>query len=183
MSAPEPAPERRTVAWLDGLARLNSLAAGLLFAGLTAVVFLQVLTRFVFHLPFIWSEEVARFLFFWVVLLGSAMSVRTRRHFVIDVTLGRTERWGRRGRTLARVVPDLFVFGFCVFLLVQSAGYVETGLLRTATNSRLNMAVVYAAIPVFAALSIVYAAANIVLDVARPDRGAGGAVGRAPGAE
>lgn len=149
--------------WLHWLSRLNSLLAAVLFAGLTAVVALQVLTRFVLHVPFIWSEEVARFLFFWVVLLGSAMSVRTRRHFVIDVTLGRTDRLGRLGRTVTRVTPDLCVIGFSLFLLVQGLGYVEVGLLRTATNSRLSMALVYAAIPVFAALSVIYSLGNLVL--------------------
>lgn len=172
-----------TSGWLHGLARLNSVVAAVLFAGLTAVVALQVLTRFVLHVPFIWSEEVARFLFFWVVLLGSAMSVRSRRHFVIDITMGRTERWGRVGRVLASAVPDLFVIGFCVFLLVQGVGYVGTGLLRTATNSGLNMALVYGAIPVFAALSILYSAGNVVLDLTDPDRAAGAGPQRSPGAE
>lgn len=172
-----------TGGWLHALARLNSAVAAVLFAGLTAVVALQVLTRFVLHVPFIWSEEVARFLFFWVVLLGSAMSVRSRRHFVIDITMGRTERWGRAARVLASAVPDLFVIGFCMFLLVQGVGYVETGLLRTATNSGLNMALVYGAIPVFSALSILYSAANIVADLKDPDRRAGAGPRRSPGAE
>ena len=68
------------------LVGVNRVIATVLFALLTGVVALQVLTRFVLHAPIIWSEEVARFLFFWVVLLGAAMSVKDRRHFVIDVT-------------------------------------------------------------------------------------------------
>ena len=65
--------------------RLNGLVAVLLFAALTAVVGLQVVNRLALHLPIIWSEEAARFLFFWVVLLGAAIGVRQRRHFVLDV--------------------------------------------------------------------------------------------------
>jgi TRAP-type C4-dicarboxylate transport system permease small subunit len=161
----------RPPGWLDRLAGLNSVVAAILFAGLTAVVALQVLTRFVLHVPFIWSEEVARFLFFWVVLLGSAMSVRSRRHFVLDIGLDRSDAEPGPGRVALDMVPDLCVLGFSVFLLWQGIGYSGTGLLRTATNSRLNMALVYGAIPVFAALSILYAAANLVLD----------RVGRLPG--
>jgi TRAP-type C4-dicarboxylate transport system permease small subunit len=142
--------------------KLNGLVAVPLFAALTAVVALQVLNRLVLHLPLIWSEEVARFLFFWVVLLGAAMSVRTRRHFVIDLPMGRRAA----GRTVPRLVldllPDVCVLGFGVFLLVQGIGYAEVGLFRTATNSEINMAVVYAAIPVFAALTIVYAGLNVL---------------------
>lgn len=142
-----------------------------LFAALTIIVGLQVLTRFVLHLPFIWSEEAARFLFFWVALLGAAMSVRTRRHFVVDVTGGRAARLGPTGRLIVAVVPDLCVLGFSVLLLIQGLGYTSAGSFRTATNSGLNMALVYAAIPVFAGLSVIYAGSNLVRDILEARRG------------
>lgn len=154
----------------EGLAAVNGLVAVALFSGLTLVVALQVFTRFVLHAPFIWSEELARFLFFWVVLLGSSLSVRQRRHFVIDVTTGGTllpERGPRTrspGRFLLDLIPDLCVLGFSVLLFVQGIGYAEVGLLRVGPNSQVNMAVVYAAIPVFAALSVLYSLGHLVTD-------------------
>lgn len=152
------------------LATLNGVLAVVLFAALTVVVALQVFTRFVLQAPLIWSEELARFLFFWVVMLGSALSVRHRRHFVIDVTMGRTgaKGWGQGGegrrRFLVDRIPDLCILAFSVLLLVQGLGYVEVGLLRVAPNSQVNMALVYAAIPVFAGLSIVYSLAHLIVD-------------------
>jgi TRAP-type C4-dicarboxylate transport system permease small subunit len=122
---------------------------------------LQVLTRFVLHMPMIWSEEVARFLFFWVALLGAAMSVKKRRHFVIDVTTRGMLR-GRKGRLLFDVVPDLCVVVFSLFLAVQGSAYAREGALRVATNSHISMTLVYAAIPVFAALSVAYGATNLL---------------------
>jgi TRAP-type C4-dicarboxylate transport system permease small subunit len=157
--------------YVNGLAAANRILAVVLFGALTVVVALQVFTRFVLHMPFIWSEEVARFLFFWVVLLGAALSVKTRRHFVIDVTMGRAGKLGRRGRFLFDIIPDLCIVGFSVFLLVQGIGYTHSGLFRTATNSDINMALVYGAIPVFAALSVVYTIANLLLDYAAFVRG------------
>jgi TRAP-type C4-dicarboxylate transport system permease small subunit len=139
--------------------------ASVLFAALTIVVAIQVLTRFVLHVPVIWSEEVARFLFFWVALLGAAMSVRTRRHFVIDVTMGRAGGLPRLLRRLIAVFPDICVLAFSIFLAVQGVGYARAGLFRTATNSGINMVVVYGAIPVFAALSVIYAATNLARDI------------------
>lgn len=145
--------------------RLNGLIAVLVFAALTAVVSLQVLNRLVLHWPIIWSEEAARFLFLWVVMLGAAISVRRRRHFVLDLTRGGHRRTvGRRSLTIA-LFPDACVLGFSVFLLLEGIGYMRTGLFRTATNSGVNMALVYAAIPTFAALSIAYSAANLLADV------------------
>lgn len=148
----------------DRLLRANGIVAVVVFVALTAVVTLQVVNRLVLHQPFIWSEEIGRFLFFWVVLLGAAISVRRRRHFVLDVT---PRRW--RGGTgplhvLFDLFPQLSVLGFAVFLLVQGIGYARAGLFRTATNSGVNMSLVYTAIPVFAALTIVYSALNLLAD-------------------
>jgi TRAP-type C4-dicarboxylate transport system permease small subunit len=140
-----------------------------------------VLTRFVLHLPFIWSEEAARFLFFWVALLGAAMSVRARRHFVLDVT-GVAARSDRKIGP-ADLVPDACVLAFSLLLLVEGIGYVGVGLLRTASNSQVNMGLVYAAIPVFAGLSALYAAGNLAGDVAALSRGESAAPFPPAGAE
>lgn len=162
--------------------RVNGFVAVVLFAALTAVVGLQVANRLVLHLPLIWSEEAARFLFFWVVLLGAAMSVRRRRHFVLDVT---PRRWRRRTGVLAVLLdafPDTCVLGFGVFLLAQGIGYTRAGSFRTASNSGINMAAVYAAIPLFAALAIGYSAANLLAD-ARTRRAGQPSDRRPPAAE
>lgn len=164
VSAPVGSIERR--GWTERLSAVNAAVASVLFAGLTIVVALQVLTRFVLHLPFLWSEEVARFLFFWVVMLGAAMGVKARRHFVVDVTMGRTARLGRIGRFLFDIVPDLCVLGFSIFLLILGIDYTRSGVLRTATHSGVNMSLVYAAIAVFAGLSILYSATSLLRDVA-----------------
>jgi TRAP-type C4-dicarboxylate transport system permease small subunit len=123
-----------------------------------------VANRLVLHLPLIWSEEAARFLFFWVVLLGAAVSVRRRRHFVLDV-LPRTWLAGSRTRRfLLDAFPDACVLAFTVFLVAQGIVYVRAGAFRTASNSGVNMAFVYLAIPVFAALGAVYSALNLLSD-------------------
>ncbi|MEX2284199.1 MAG: TRAP transporter small permease [Gemmatimonadota bacterium] len=157
--------------FLNKLVAVNGAIATVLFGALTVIVSLQVLTRFVLHMPFIWSEELARFLFFWVVLLGAAMSVKNRRHFVIDVTMGRVDTWSPTLRFGFSAIPHLCILAFAALLFVQGIGYTKIGLLRTATNSRLNMALVYAAIPTFAALTFIYALGNLLLDYRTHVRG------------
>jgi TRAP-type C4-dicarboxylate transport system permease small subunit len=157
--------------FLKALLKVNGAIAVVLFAALTLVVSLQVLTRFVLHLPFIWSEELSRFLFFWVVMLGAAMSVKNRRHFVIDVTMGRIDTWSPNLRFLLNAFPHLCILAFAALLFVQGIGYTRIGLLRTATNSQVNMGLVYLAIPVFAALTFLYALGNLLLDYSAHRRG------------
>lgn len=167
-------PPRWVRSGLAGLTAANRALATILFVLLTVVVALQVFTRFVLHVPMIWSEEVARFLFFWVVLLGAAMSVRDRRHFVIDVTAG-PARAGGGGlrRFLFDVIPDLCVLAFSALLLLEGLRYTDVGRFRIGTNSQVTMAFVYAAIPVFAVLSALYAAGSLLVDWAAFVQGRG----------
>ncbi len=144
--------------------RINRYVAVVVFALLTSVVGLQVLDRLVLHRSYIWSEEVARFLFFWVVMLGAAMSVHFRRHFTIDLFDRRHRiRVGALAFALD-LVPHISVCAFSVFLVWQSLEYVQAGLFRTSTNASINMGAVYAAIPVFAVLSALYSARHVVTD-------------------
>lgn len=148
----------------DRLLGANGVVAVLVFVALTAVVTLQVVNRLVLHQPFIWSEEIGRFLFFWVVLLGAAISVRRRRHFVLDVMPRRRRPGTGVLHFLFDIFPQVCVLGFAVFLLVQSIEYTRAGMLRKATNSGVNMSAVYTAIPVFATLALIYSALNLFSD-------------------
>lgn len=58
-------------------------------ASVTAVVFLQVISRYVFHHPFDWPEELARYLFVWVTLLGAALAASRGAHFSIEALVQR----------------------------------------------------------------------------------------------
>lgn len=49
-------------------------------------VSLQIFSRFTDLLPhYIWTEELARFMFVWMVMLGAALGVREKAHFDVDL--------------------------------------------------------------------------------------------------
>jgi len=72
--------------------RVVEAACAVLMAAITAAVFFQVLTRYVFRHPFVWPEELARYLFVWVALLGAALGVERGVHFSIDLFTARLPR-------------------------------------------------------------------------------------------
>lgn len=148
------------------LLKVQNFLGVILFVGLTIVVTLQIFTRFVLHTPFIWSEEVARFLFFWVALTGASVSVRLRRHFVIDVLqMTASERGsGKRAKLdkILWIISDILILGYAIFLLKLGWEYTEFGVFRTGTNSQINMSIVYAAIPFAAGTMIIHAIANLI---------------------
>ncbi len=55
-----------------------------LFAVLTAVVFYQVVARYLFNNPPSWTEELARYCQVWVILLTSSICIRRGSHLAVD---------------------------------------------------------------------------------------------------
>ena len=57
----------------------------LMFASL-AVMFVQVVTRYLFSYSFTWAEELVRIFFVWVTLMGISLACKYGMHICIDVT-------------------------------------------------------------------------------------------------
>jgi len=67
-------------------ARLLSWLLALSVAVLMIPVSLQVFSRYTQLIPsYIWTEEMARFLFIWMVMIGAMIGVRENSHFEVDV--------------------------------------------------------------------------------------------------
>ena len=61
----------------------TAAAAGLVFAVLLTVL-VQVVMRYVFARPNPWTEELSRYLFIWLSLLGASLASKRGAHFVFD---------------------------------------------------------------------------------------------------
>ncbi|MFZ9408518.1 MAG: TRAP transporter small permease [Burkholderiaceae bacterium] len=101
---------------------LLCVAVGVLIIPVT----LQIVSRYTALIPsYIWTEEMARFLFVWMVMIGAMIGIRDSSHFVVDV-------WPRlsvRANAALHIVAGVFVLAFaCVFLW---GGYLFT---RFAAN-------------------------------------------------
>src|SRR5258708_23567885 len=78
---------------------------------LVVPVTIQMFSRFTALIPaWIWTEEMARFLFIWMVMLGAMIGVRDGSHFDVDV-------WPElkpRTNALLRFVSIVFVLVFAL---------------------------------------------------------------------
>lgn len=71
---------------IEGYYRLlKFLLTGLMMV-LIVPVSMQILSRYTGLIPrFIWTEEIARFCFVWIIMIGAMIAVRDRTHFDVDV--------------------------------------------------------------------------------------------------
>jgi len=56
----------------------------ILVAIMVLLVFANVLTRYVFHVSIAWSEEIARFIFVFVVAIGSVVALARDEHLSVE---------------------------------------------------------------------------------------------------
>jgi TRAP-type C4-dicarboxylate transport system permease small subunit len=71
---------------IDLFYRALQILITLLMMVLVIPVAMQILSRFIDLIPrYIWTEEVARFCFIWIIMLGSMIAVRDGTHFDLDV--------------------------------------------------------------------------------------------------
>jgi TRAP-type C4-dicarboxylate transport system permease small subunit len=71
---------------LEGYYRLLKLLLTLLITVLIIPVSMQILSRYTNLIPrYIWTEEIARFCFIWIILVGAIIAVRDGTHFDVDI--------------------------------------------------------------------------------------------------
>lgn len=119
-------------------------------AAITAVTFAQVFTRYVTQDPLLWSEEVARYLFVWITLVGAAAGVRLHAHFGLDIL----RRYAPPLRTALGIVTMLVVAGFLGLLLYTGIAETRQAALQMSPALQVRMHWAYLAVPVGAGLAL-----------------------------
>lgn len=73
-------------ALIEGYHRFLKVLLTVLMSVLIIPVSMQILSRYTGIIPrFIWTEEIARFCFVWIILIGAMIAVRDGTHFDVDV--------------------------------------------------------------------------------------------------
>ena len=66
------------------------ICAACLVAAEIVVLFVGVISRYVFHSPIIWSDELASLLFLWLAMLGSVVAFRNASHMRMTALVSKT---------------------------------------------------------------------------------------------
>lgn len=102
---------------------LVKLLTVVLTAGFTVVVFVSVLTRYVFNYPIIWSVEMSKLFFVWSCFLAATIAYKQQLHIRFEFT----ERiLGPRGIKITDVGIHLLSFLFFGRVFLQSLTFIQS---------------------------------------------------------
>lgn len=122
------------------------------FMVMIVILFGEVIARFFFNLPMMWSEEVGRYLFIWIVYLGSAKAFIDNRHLIVDVFSNKIPPpYSRYLDFLLHIIIIVFLF----FVFVNGAKYSAMYFNKPAYSMEwIRIGWTYAAVPVGALFMI-----------------------------
>ena len=82
------------------------LVTSVIFCSMMAVVTAQIVMRYLFNSPLLWSEEFARYVYVWLVFIGSAYCVTQDKHVAVTLVTDRMPSMVRKG---VKIVCNLLV--------------------------------------------------------------------------
>ena len=143
--------------------RLLQLLLTALMALLMLPVCLQILSRFLSFVPrYIWTEEIARFCFIWIILIGSMIAVRDGSHFAVDLL---PHPKTPRGEALARLFVDAMILLVAIIFIVWGWPLVKFGMMQSSEIAELPMVTIYAAWPVAGITWVLFLIENTIDNV------------------
>lgn len=137
-----------------------------IFGLLVVCVTWQVVSRYVLNAPSVVTDEIARFLFMWLALIGGAYTLGVRRHLAIDLL---TMNFQGRAKLASEAAILLVVAAFSAIVMVWGGGTLVGRTLASGQVTpalQISMGWVYAAIP-FAGVTMLFYCAVFLLEVAR----------------
>lgn len=118
------------------------------------LLFIQIISRYVFNNSISWSEELARYMFVWQCWLGISYSTKKGTHLRITMI---QKLLNDKMKIALEVFITLVWMGFCVYLIYRgfelAAMTARYGQISTAM--KLPMQYCYASIPVGAGLMLI----------------------------
>ncbi|MAZ26997.1 MAG: TRAP transporter permease DctQ [Cytophagaceae bacterium] len=128
----------------------------LLMATMLLSVLWQIFTRYVLNSPSSVTEELSRFTFIWMGILGAAYASGQKIHVTIDLL---SPKLNDKQKGILQVAISILIMLFCLLALVIGGGnlvYVNHLLGQHSAALNLPLSTVYSVLPLGGVIIIIY---------------------------
>ena len=144
-------------------AKLLEVVLVLSVGTLVIPVSLQIFSRYTALIPsYIWTEEMARFLFVWTIMIGAMIGVRESTHFEVDVW----PRLGARAEAMVRLGARIGVLAAALVFVWAGIEFTKFAWNRTSELADLPLWLIHVAWPVTGFTWIVFLGEQVASDIA-----------------
>jgi TRAP-type C4-dicarboxylate transport system permease small subunit len=147
---------------VEGYAMLLRGLLAFAVAILIVPVSLQIFSRYTELIPsYIWTEEMARFLFVWMIMIGAMLGIREGRHFIVDVW----PELAPRPLAVLRLVSDLAVLVFAFVFVWAGYEFTRFAWNRISELAELPLWLIHMAWPITGLTWLLFSAEHVVGNV------------------
>lgn len=138
------------------------------FSAIVVILGFQILLRMVFNAPTMWAEEVCRYLFIWLLFLGSAVAFSKGGHLIVDVIFVKLPR---RLQLILTFCYYIVIAAFSGYLLYSGMLYAISQWTRPMyTVSFINLGWVDLCIPIGSGITVLYILRELVRMVQKKEQ-------------
>ena len=144
------------------LYRFLRILCFLLMLLMVAIIFAQVVARYILSNSLSWSEELGRYLFVWMTFIGSAIAVRNKLHVSLDMFVCHLPRALQKFCLLISYVSMII---FTSVVIYGGYKFFIKGSNQISAAMQLPMHYVYIVLPVGGGLILFYLLKNLYEDI------------------
>jgi TRAP-type transport system small permease protein len=152
--------------WTKGAERVLDAVGVVLFAAMFGAIIVQIVLRYAFNAPLVWTDEAASYLFVWISFLGWTMATRKRIHIGIGLVADRLPEPSRR---LLHGFWCVATIAFAIVLLVVGVVITRRNLDVQMVSIDLAIWPVYLVVPIAAVFLVFYGVRDLLTIVRRGD--------------
>jgi TRAP-type C4-dicarboxylate transport system permease small subunit len=137
---------------------------GFLFLGVIIMIVVgmaQIIARYVLQASLSWSEELMRFLYVWLTMIGVTIAIKNEQFTTIEILSKMVgEKIPKVGGAIKSIVTVLQVF-FFVILVIFGTRLVVSNLNQISPAIGMQMGIAYCALPAGGILGLLYCLISI----------------------
>ncbi|WP_299211628.1 TRAP transporter small permease subunit [uncultured Tateyamaria sp.] len=133
---------------------------GVLMGVLAIPVAMQVISRYTGLIPtYLWTEELATFIFIWIVMIGSMVAVWDGTHFDVRVI---PDAQRPVLRLIQNGIVHLAILIFGLMFAIYGIEYAEFGSNQRSVMMRANLLITHISLPVVGVIWSIFASYRLV---------------------
>ncbi|WP_313342295.1 TRAP transporter small permease [Sedimentibacter sp.] len=134
----------------------------ILFTVMVVALFYQIIMRFLFESANSWSEELTRYSFIWMSMLGSAIATRRSRHMNVDFLMNRMPKILK---IINSIIIKSLIIAFLIVIIFYGISLVSITFKQLSPGLRVPMAYMYASVPIGGILMLLFTIEVIINDI------------------
>ena len=147
---------------LDRYCGLLKVVMTLLMVLMLSAVSIQILSRLTGLVPrYIWTEEVARFCFVWIIMVGAMVAVREGTHFAVDLLPAAKSR---REEGVGKLMVHLGMLLMAIVFAWYRFQFARFGWMQHSEMRGINMLSIYISFPIAGVTWVVFLIEKLLED-------------------